>query len=164
MHKVPWLWRFHAVHHSAERLYFINAFRNHPGDIALSTAFSVLPLALLGAPPTVMALFSVFASAHFFLQHANIDYRVGPLTWVLSVGEVHRWHHSRKLEEADANYGNVLLIWDVLFGTRKLPAGVPPENVGLADGTTLPTGYVAQLVSPFTTRVAAEPSVTSRSV
>lgn len=155
LHASPRLFRFHALHHSAERLYAVNAFRNHPVDALASTAAAVLPLALAGITPEAMALFTAFASAHLLMQHANVDYRLGPLAYVLSVGEVHRWHHSRALVEANANYGNVLLVWDLAFGTRRVPAGAPPEDVGLAGGASAPRGYLAQLVEPFTSRDAS---------
>jgi sterol desaturase/sphingolipid hydroxylase (fatty acid hydroxylase superfamily) len=150
MHHVPWLWRLHAVHHSAHRLYWLNASRNHPGDVLLSTALSVGPLVALGAPAETLALFHAFVATHLLLQHANVDSRLGPLTWLLSCAQVHRWHHSRDLAEANANYGNVLLVWDVLLGTRRVPARQgPPEDVGLAGGRALPPGYLAHLASPW---------------
>ncbi len=150
MHRVPWLWRLHAVHHSAPRLYWLNASRNHPGDVLLSTALSVGPLVVLGAPAETLALFHAFVATHLLLQHANVDTRLGPLTWLLSCAEVHRWHHSRDLTDADANYGNVLLLWDVLLGTRRVPEHQrPPEDVGLAGGRELPAGYLAHLASPW---------------
>jgi sterol desaturase/sphingolipid hydroxylase (fatty acid hydroxylase superfamily) len=150
MHRTPWLWRFHAVHHAAPRLYWLNASRNHPGDVLLSTALSAGPLVVLGVPADTLALFHAFVATHLLLQHANLDTRLGPLTWVLSCAEVHRWHHSRDLAEADANYGNVLLLWDVLLGTRRVPAHrTPPEDVGLAGGHALPVGYLAQLLAPW---------------
>ncbi len=150
MHRVPWLWRFHTVHHSAHRLYWLNASRNHPGDVLLSTALSVGPLLALGVPAETLALFHAFVATHLLLQHANVDTRLGPLTWLLSCAEVHRWHHSRDLAEADANYGNVLLVWDVLLGTRRVPAHRrPPEDVGLTGGRELPPDYLAHLASPW---------------
>lgn len=143
------LWRFHKLHHSAPRIYYLNAARNHPVDALLTVASSTVPLAWLGAPPEVMALLGAFAGLHGLLQHANLDYRLGPLSWLLSVGEVHRWHHSRDLKEASANYGNLILLYDLLFGTRRVPAGRPPVEVGLAEENQGPSGILEQLTDPF---------------
>lgn len=150
MHQLPRLWPFHAVHHSAQRLYFINASRNHPVDMAISVFATFFPLVMLGMNEPAFALFSVFTSTHLLLQHSNIAQRTGPLNWILATAEVHRWHHSRKRHEADANYGQVLLIWDVLFGTRRVPSHrSPPIAVGFEGDETYPHSYLAQLSEPF---------------
>jgi ornithine lipid hydroxylase len=150
-HGVPVLWRFHAIHHSAPRVYFLNQMRSHPVD-ALVSSLALVPLVALGAPEHVLAVLVVVTSVHAFLQHANVKLRLGALNLVLSMAEVHRFHHSRELEEANANYGGVLLVWDVLFGTRRVPAGrEPPVDTGLAD-RDFPSGYLGQLSSPFRLR------------
>lgn len=83
-------------------------------------------------------------------QHANIAIRLGPLSWIFSVGDLHRWHHSRERRESDTNYGNVYIFWDVVFGTRYLPKDrTPPGDVGFGGMDTFPTGFFAQLLSPF---------------
>jgi sterol desaturase/sphingolipid hydroxylase (fatty acid hydroxylase superfamily) len=55
-------------------------------------------------------------------QHANVQLRLGPLNWFFSMAELHRWHHSRTVEEANHNYGQTISVWDWVFGTRYLPA------------------------------------------
>lgn len=150
MHTWNRLWPFHATHHSALRLYFLNASRNHPIDMLISVVATFLPLVFLGMNDTAFALFSVFTSTHLLLQHSNIEQRTGPLNWVFSTAEVHRWHHSRRRHEADANYGQVLLIWDVLFGTRRVPQVFPPPvDVGFDGDAGYPQGYLGQLIEPF---------------
>lgn len=150
-HRGGLLWRLHAVHHSAPRLYFLNAARLHPGDAFLSALVSIAPLVLLGIPPDILALWTVATGVHSALQHGNVDLRLGPLNWVLSAAEVHRWHHSRDLGEANANYGQVLLVWDLLFGTRAVPDRRPPVDTGLA-GEDLPEGWLGQLLAPAQAR------------
>jgi sterol desaturase/sphingolipid hydroxylase (fatty acid hydroxylase superfamily) len=150
LHRVPWLWRLHAVHHAAPRVYWLNGLRNHPGDVLLSLALAASPLVLLGAPADLLALFNAFVGAHLLWQHANVELRLGPLARVLNLGEVHRWHHARDLAESEANYGNVLLVWDWLLGSYvpSRPARAPAD-VGLADGSSFPSGYLGQLAAPF---------------
>ena len=148
-HGLPILWRLHAVHHSAPRVYWLNQARVHPIESILD-GFTLLPLLLLGAPERALLAFTAFSGMHLTLQHANIDLRLGPLNWIVSLSELHRWHHSRVRGEADANYGGVLLIWDVVFGTRVLPADrEPPADTGLTGYPGYPTGYLGQIASPF---------------
>lgn len=145
------LWRFHAVHHSAPRLYFLNAVRFHPVDLAISSYAPFIPLVALGADARVLALFVLVSGVHGVFQHTNLPIRCGPLNWFFSMAELHRWHHSRRLEEANTNYGQNLIVWDTLFGTRFLPADrEPPEDIGISGMPNFPMGYLGQLLSPFT--------------
>ncbi len=104
----------------------------------------------------VLALVLVFQGAHAFFQHSNVDVRLGPLNWLLSMAEVHRWHHSRRVEEANANYGQTVLVWDWVFGTRKVPGGEPPADTGLTDMPWFPQRFLGQLASPFRWRAGRE--------
>lgn len=150
MHEVPWLWRFHATHHSAPRLYWLNAARFHPVDLFLVGTVKVVPLALLGATLPLFALVNLFSAIHGAYQHANLPVRLGPLNWIFSMTELHRWHHSRHVHEANHNYGGNLAVWDVVFGTRWLPDDRdPPEDIGIDDLPGFPMGFWANLASPF---------------
>ena len=151
MHHYNWLWRLHATHHSAQRVYWLNATRAHPGEIVYRFCFVwVLPLAVLGVPKDVLALATVAAVLADAYQHANIAIRLGPLNWIYSIGNLHRWHHSCDRHEADKNYGNAYIFWDTVFGTRYLPNDrEPPEQVGIAGLEAFPKGFFAQWISPF---------------
>ena len=114
------------------------------------TAASHLPLVLLGVGPEVVALRALFAAIHGIFQHSNLALELGPLNWIFSMAELHRWHHSRSMEEANCNYGQNLIVWDTLFGTRYLPEDrEPPVDVGIPDLPGFPTRYLGQLASPF---------------
>ena len=157
-HERPWLWRFHATHHSAPRLYWLNAGRFHPVDyLFLYIAWYWVRVAA-GAGIEVIALFSWFTAIHGIFQHCNLPVRLGPLNWVFSMAELHRWHHSRTIEESNANYGATMIVWDIVFGTRFLPHDRrPPEQIGIADLPNFPGGYFAQLLSPLRwSRVVSE--------
>ena len=148
-HELPLLWRLHAVHHSPDRLYWLNAGRDHPLGAAL-TALSSLPLAiLLGIPADCLALYYALQSANGLFQHANIAMKLGPLNWVFSTADLHRWHHSVKIGEANHNYGQSLIAWDALFGTRYLPGTRGPERIGIDGMQDFPRGYTGQLGAPF---------------
>jgi sterol desaturase/sphingolipid hydroxylase (fatty acid hydroxylase superfamily) len=149
-HETDLLWRIHAVHHSVPRLYWLNAARFHPLDIALDTFVGAFPLAMVGCPDGVLALFFLVAAVHGFFQHANLKIRCGPLNWLFSMAELHRWHHSAVSAEANHNYGQNLIVWDIVFGTRWLPEDrEPPADVGLEGWPGFPEGLLGQLASPF---------------
>lgn len=150
-HSWDFLWRFHAVHHSAPRLYFLNAVRFHPIDLAISGYAPFVPLVILGADARVLALFVLVSAVHGLFQHTNLPIRCGPLNWFFSMAELHRWHHSRVLEEANSNFGQNLIVWDIIYGTRFLPKDrEPPAEIGITDMPAFPMSYLAQLASPFT--------------
>ncbi|MCO4773314.1 MAG: sterol desaturase family protein [Deltaproteobacteria bacterium] len=150
MHEHELLWRLHSVHHSAERLYWLNAGRFHPLDTALQYVGQTFPLILLGAGPEVVALFSLWTAVHGMFQHANLDIRLGPLNWIFSMAELHRWHHSTLQTEGNTNYGANICFWDVVFGTRFLPSDrEPPEEIGIGGMPGFPAGYAAHLAAPF---------------
>ncbi len=150
MHENDFLWRFHATHHSPERLYFLNATRFHPIDIGLDAVVGLAPLVLLGVTAEAAALFTLVSTVHGFFQHANLKLRLGPLNHFFSMAELHRWHHSRTVEEANHNYGQNVIVWDTLFGTRFLPKDrEPPEHIGIPDLEAFPQTYWRQLASPF---------------
>jgi sterol desaturase/sphingolipid hydroxylase (fatty acid hydroxylase superfamily) len=149
-HEWDGLWRFHAVHHSAPRLYWLNAARFHPADLWMLYTVGYLPLAALGCPEVVLALFMVFDGMLGIFQHSNVDIRLGPLNWVFSMAEPHRWHHSQVLREANTNYGSNLIVWDLVFGTFFLPRDRPgPAAIGIHGLPGYPVGYLAQLAAPF---------------
>jgi ornithine lipid hydroxylase len=149
-HEHDGLWRFHATHHSAPRLYFLNAARFHPLDLGLLYFVGYLPLIALGCPEETIMLYALFDAVFGMLQHSNIDVRLGGLNRLFSMAEVHRWHHSRTVREANSNYGSNLMVWDLAFGTYFRPADrEPPEQIGIADMPDFPTTYLAQLGSPF---------------
>lgn len=148
-HEVDLLWRFHSLHHSPERLYFLNAARFHPVDTLWLGFVSTVPLLAAGAPRTVLLLVAAVGVVHGVLQHANLALRLGPLNWIFSSAELHRWHHSKELGEANSNYGTNLIVWDTIFGTRFLPMREPPEGIGISAPRAYPRGYLGPMIAPF---------------
>jgi sterol desaturase/sphingolipid hydroxylase (fatty acid hydroxylase superfamily) len=149
LHEVPWLWRLHATHHSPERLYWLNATRAHPLEHVFRSCFGMLPLALAGASLELILLQTITDAVVGLFQHANVDIRLGPLDYVFSAAPVHRWHHSRTREEADHNYGDTFIFWDLVFGTYYHPREREVEALGIAGLEGFPRGYLAQLAAPF---------------
>jgi sterol desaturase/sphingolipid hydroxylase (fatty acid hydroxylase superfamily) len=150
MHESSLLWRFHAVHHSAPRVYWLNGTRTHPGEIVFRGLFGAVPLVALGVGEPVLALWAVIGRVAGLFQHANIDFSLGPLAWIFSIGELHRWHHSREPRESNSNYGNSFIFWDAVFGTRLRPADrTPSAQVGIAGLDAFPRTFPAQLLAPL---------------
>lgn len=148
-HHARWAWRLHAIHHSAERLYWLNGERRHPLSALLMAGPGLLVTVALGASPLVISAWLTLLSVQLAFQHANLDYRVGPLRRWLGVAEVHRWHHKREYEDAQVNFGEFFMLWDRLFGTfHDRPEPVRAGDVGLRE-ERLPAGYGRQLAWPF---------------
>ena len=144
------LWKLHAVHHAAEKLYTVNVGRFHPFDKSLQFLGDTLPFLLLGVSAEVFATYFVLYAINGFYQHSNSDLKLGPLNWLIAGPELHRWHHSAKVSEAHSNYGNNLIIWDAIFGTRYLPRDRQVGRVGIGN-TDWPNGFLQQMTAPFTT-------------
>lgn len=120
-HEFMPLWQLHAVHHSPDKLYWLNVGRFHPLEKALQFLFDALPFIILGVDQSVLSLYFVFYAVNGYFQHSNIDLRFGWMNYIISSAELHRWHHSDKVEESNKNYGNNIIIWDIFFGTYFLP-------------------------------------------
>lgn len=153
-HAVPWLWRLHAVHHSAERLYWLNGERRHPLHAVLLAGPGLVVVVALGAPAAVISAWLTLLSVHLAFQHANLDYTLGPLRTWIGGAELHRAHHRRAYENAQVNFGEFWLLWDRLFRTASLDADVRAGDVGLVD-RTFPQRYLAQLRWPFASAAEA---------
>ena len=152
-HQVPFLWRFHVIHHAPEHVYFLTSSRAHPVDNAFIRLCGLVPIYVLGlgAPQSVegtlvATLLMLAVTIWGFFIHANVRWRLGPFEWLLATPAFHRWHHVRG-EPRDRNFASMLPIWDRLFGTHHLPRGEWPEAYGIDQA--LPSSVVGQLLHPF---------------
>jgi sterol desaturase/sphingolipid hydroxylase (fatty acid hydroxylase superfamily) len=156
-HRVGFLWRFHAVHHSAEHLDWLAAHREHPLDTVYTMGLINLPAFILGFPLETLAGFLAFRGLWAIYIHSNVRLPTGPLRWMLGAPELHHWHHSR--ERFAGNYANISPLMDLLFGTYRCPPKEPDE-LGLTE--SFPRGYLGQMLHPFRwrkkKRAAANPS------
>lgn len=142
------LWRLHEVHHHPNKLYSTNVFRFHPIEKALQFCCDTLPFVIIGITPDVLAFYFVFYAISGLFQHSNADLRLGPLNYVFSGPEVHRWHHSRNISESNNNYAHSFVVWDLVFGTYFRPKSRVVETLGLLD-PAYPRGFWQQLYAPF---------------
>lgn len=145
-HEVPFLWRFHSVHHSTETLDWVSGLRGHPFDGALLAPPVVFLLAAGFTVETAGALTVVQLVTGLFL-HANVRWRWRPLHRIVITPEFHHWHHADEPAAHHTNYSAFLPIWDIVFGTYFMPQGRRPEKYGVTP--PLPAGIVALLRHPF---------------
>ena len=119
-HAVPWLWRFHKVHHADVDLDVTSGFRFHPGEALISMALKGVVILALGPPVVAVLVFEVLLNACAMFNHSNvrIPERVDRyLRWVVVTPDMHRVHHSTIRRESNTNFGFNLPWWDRLFRT-----------------------------------------------
>ena len=150
MHEIPFMWRWHAVHHSVKRLYWLNGIRSHPLEILVQTLIWAVPLALL-QPPADIALVAVFMALSIgIFQHSNIDAKLGFWEYIFSIGDNHRYHHYNTKGIGDCNYGGEFIVWDIAFGTFYNPKGErPSENIGIGASPNYPQTMAGLMIAPF---------------
>jgi sterol desaturase/sphingolipid hydroxylase (fatty acid hydroxylase superfamily) len=146
-HKVPFLWGFHAVHHSAKAMDWLAGARMHFVEIVLLRGVTSLPLFTLGFAPTVLQAYIGFVYVYSSLLHANLRGNFDTLGHWLATPRFHHWHHGLEGEAVDVNFAIHLPLLDKLFGTFFLPPGRWPENYGVPED--VPNGYLAQAKYPF---------------
>lgn len=147
-HEHPWLFRFHAEHHAPPRMYSLNGVRLHPVNLLWNLGIDAAVPLLLGLAPRAVILVAVLRGTVSVLQHANVRLLLGPLNWIFSTPDLHAFHHSTAMEQANSNYGSTLVLWDVVFRTRRLPAG-SPSALGLAEAAPHPRDLAGQLLFPL---------------
>lgn len=120
LHLFPFLWRFHRVHHSDDFVDVTTPYRTHPVETVWRFLFVIVPVRLLGIPVQAVVIQWLVSATNGIFEHGNIRLwapldRVLSLLWVTP--NVHKMHHSRERSETKSNYGNVLTIYDRIFGT-----------------------------------------------
>jgi sterol desaturase/sphingolipid hydroxylase (fatty acid hydroxylase superfamily) len=147
-HRVPWLWRFHAIHHSATAMDWLAGSRLHPLDALCTRAAVMVVLVTAGASATAIGLYLAFVSFHAVFIHANFAARLEWLEPFLVTPRIHHFHHADEPEAIDKNFAVHLPVLDRVFGTRFAPRGRWPKAYGVQGGG-VPESYVAQGIFPF---------------
>ena len=129
-HRVRFLWAIHMSHHSSEEMNFAVSFRQAWfGPISKIPFFMILPL--VGFDPVMIAVAGAVSTLWGVVGHTQIVGKLGLLEWVFNTPSHHRVHHGANPEYIDKNYGNLLIIWDRMFGTFE--PEVRPVNYGLVN-------------------------------
>lgn len=147
-HRIPFLWRFHAVHHSSANLDWLASARLHPLELFFAGFLVAPPLILLGFPPVSIGIFATLTTAWAVLEHANVRWRLRFMDRLYPNPEYHHWHHSLHAEAIDKNFG--IPIWDTLFGSYYMPKDSRPDSYGIRE--PMPDTYIGQLAQPFRRR------------
>lgn len=146
-HQVPWLWKFHAIHHSSLEMDWLAGSRSHVVDTFLNRLLGFIPIFIMGFSPAALYVYLVFVSFHAVYIHANVRHRWPYLRWIFATPEFHHWHHTSDEEGIDKNFAVFLSFIDVIFRTAHLPDHWPQRY-----GTTKfqpPETYLGQLAYPF---------------
>jgi sterol desaturase/sphingolipid hydroxylase (fatty acid hydroxylase superfamily) len=148
MHKIPWLWRFHRIHHSSQEMDWLVNVRVHPVDKVLSDCLQYIPVLCLGFSSIPLLAFTILLGVQGFLNHSNLRADYGLLRWILVSPQFHHWHHCNDSNSYDKNFAPHLVIFDLLFGTARIqPSKAVPAAYGVTD--EVPEGFLDQLIHPF---------------
>jgi sterol desaturase/sphingolipid hydroxylase (fatty acid hydroxylase superfamily) len=150
MHESPLLWRIHRVHHADSSVDVSTSLRNHPMELLLTIPASALVILLMGAPVSVVAALQTVSVALAIWEHADIALPASldrMLARVIVTPRLHRLHHSPDRRTHDSNFGNMIMLWDRLFGTINLSQ--KRGGVGLEHQPARPDRLVAQMFLPF---------------
>lgn len=162
LHRVPWLWEFHKLHHSIEELDWIGNFRFHWMEIVIYRSVTYLPILMLGVPGRVVLWIAIVGTVIGHLNHSNLNLTWGPLRYLLNSPRMHVWHHMYALPDdrrSGVNFGISLSLWDWLFGTSYWPdtqraPDQQPERLGFPGIEQFPRGFLARLLYPLSKKVA----------
>ena len=146
-HRVPFLWGFHAVHHSAKAMDWLAGARMHFIEIILLRSVTSLPLLTFGFLPSVMQAYVALVYIYSGLVHANLKGDFDRFGHIMVTPRFHHWHHGIEAEAVDVNFAIHFPLWDKLFGTFHLPPGKWPQGYGIPE--KMPQGYLKQLAYPF---------------
>ena len=146
-HTVPFLWNFHAVHHSIEHMDWIAAYRTHPVDTAITNSGVVILALLFDFSAAAFAIYVFQFSWHSLLKHSNIKVGWGPLRWIYLTPAYHHWHHANEVEAYDRNFAGQLPVWDLLFGTANMKEKESPAKYGVDD--PVPVTILGSLFYPL---------------
>ena len=147
-HEIPFLWKFHAVHHSAKTMDWLAGSRQHVFEIIVTRVLVLAPLFVLGFREGVINAYIIIVGFQAVLNHANVHVPWGPLRYLIVTPDFHHWHHSSDTEAIDRNYAAHYAFLDHLFGTAVKSGKRLPEKYGVV-GDYMPDGWVAQQSFPF---------------
>jgi sterol desaturase/sphingolipid hydroxylase (fatty acid hydroxylase superfamily) len=149
-HRLPLLWRFHAVHHSVEEMDWLAGSRLHLVDTVVTRLFGFLPIFLAGFSSAAVFAYVIFVSFHAVYIHANVSHEWPLLRRIITTPEFHHWHHAAEEEAVDKNFAVLLSFIDSIFGTAYRP-GRWPSRYGVIGAPPPPT-FIGQLIDPFRKR------------
>ncbi len=161
LHRVPFLWEFHKVHHSVKEMGFAAHLRYHWMETIVYRSIEYLPLALIGIGLRDFFIIHIFTLAVGHFNHSNFKLNLGPLKYIFNNPQMHIWHHAKSLPKDrhyGVNFGLTLSIWDYLFKTNYIPKSGKNIELGFPDDEKFPDNFVGQITHGFTPRTSRDSS------
>lgn len=150
LHKIPWLWEFHKVHHSVKEMGFSAHLRFHWMETVVYKTLEYLPLALIGFGIDDFLFVHLFTLAWGHFNHSNFKLSLGPLKYIFNSPQMHIWHHAKDIpSKTGVNFGLTLSIWDYLFKTDYVPVDREKVELGFTGVDQFPKGFFRQAFSGF---------------
>jgi len=155
-HRVPFLWGFHAVHHSTRAMDWLAGARMHFVEIVLLRGVTAIPMLTFGFTPTALQIYIGIVYVYSSLLHANVRGNFDRIGHFVATPRFHHWHHALEAEGVDKNFAIHFPLFDRLFGTFHMPPGRWPQGYGVPE--QVPQGYVRQFLYPFRRKSSPAPS------
>ncbi|MFL1894948.1 sterol desaturase family protein [Aquimarina sp. 2-A2] len=153
LHKVPFLWNFHKVHHSIKEMGFAGHLRYHWMEPVLYKSILYIPLAIIGGfDAQDVAIVHFFALTIGHLNHANLGWDYGFMKYIFNNPKMHIWHHSKTLPKhktVGVNFGISLSLWDYMFKTDHIPSNGRDIELGFENDEQFPNNFIAQELYPL---------------
>lgn len=152
LHRVPWLWEFHKVHHSVEQMGFAAHLRYHWMENVVYRSLEYVPLAMIGFGIDDFFIVHVFTLSVGHFNHSNWKLPLGPLKYLFNNPQMHIWHHAKELPSDrphGMNFGLTLSLWDYLFGTAHIPSDGRDIELGFPGVEEFPSTFVGQSLYGF---------------
>lgn len=149
-HRIPFLWPFHAIHHSIEQMDWLAGSRLHLVDVIVTRGLTYVPIFLFGFSERALMVYVFIVATQATFIHANVRWEFRPWRRWIATPAFHHWHHSAEREAVDKNFAVHTPVWDLMFGTYYLPDRWP-SSYGLSDGRKVPERWISQFVYPLRT-------------
>jgi len=155
LHRVPWLWQFHKVHHSAKQLGFATHLRYHWMENVVYRTLEYIPLAMIGFGIQQFFIVHIVALAIGHFNHSNIRVNLGPFRYLFNNPQMHTWHHAKHIPDRyryGINFGLSISLWDYLFGTAYVPNSGENTELGYPGDEEMPPTFQRQFFFPWNRR------------
>lgn len=151
LHRVPWMWEFHKVHHSVKEMGFAAHLRFHWMESIFYKTAQYIPLAMIGFGLKDFFIVHIFTTAIGHFNHANLNISYGPLKYIFNNPKMHIWHHAKTLPSGSygVNYGLTLSVWDYIFKTDYIPSNGRDIELGFENDVQFPKQLLTQIAYPF---------------
>jgi lathosterol oxidase len=162
-HKIPFLWRFHSVHHSTKDIDWLAGSRTHFFDLIVVRSLTFIPLYICGFSISVFTVYLVITALQATFAHANTRLNFGVFRYLFVTPQYHHWHHSDDPKAYDKNFAIHFPFIDMIFGTYyPMKKNEWPDGTGLGD-VQFPKGFLKQFTFPFFKNPAENNNITDPS-